>query len=260
MHYLKLPVLTGLLLVFSFSIALAHDYWIIPETFTPKENTTVKTDFTSAHTFFASEELPDITKFQLLQVNPDGRAFPLAYSRVAPEAAKAEMIISGPGTYIACAVSTIPSYWTQTRDKWYPAKKNEIEGAVKGSKSVKSVKTFLTSGKPSNTFGHVLGFEIEMIPQKDPATLKASEPLPVQVLFRGKPAEAASVSAIFEGFVFEDKSKPPFAGKTDPKGIINVELSKTGKWLVIARHQIQTPENPLADTENYVAYMMFEIK
>ncbi|MDY6972454.1 MAG: hypothetical protein SV775_09010, partial [Thermodesulfobacteriota bacterium] len=48
------------------SPVLAHDYWIMPETFQPKQNSILYASFTSGHNYFESEEIPDITKFRML--------------------------------------------------------------------------------------------------------------------------------------------------------------------------------------------------
>ncbi|SDU05370.1 DUF4198 domain-containing protein [Desulfobacula phenolica] len=261
MPKIRTLILCITLTAISFSNAFAHHYWISPETFSPKENTTVKTAFTAAHTFFTNEEIPDVTKFEMFVVNPMGRVFPLAYSRATPEAALADVAISGQGSYIVCAVSTSPGYWSQTKEDWQPGKKNEVPGAIKGWKYVKSIKTFLKCKKSSDSYDDHLGFEIEIIPQKDPSTLKSSDSLPVLVVFRGKPIENTQVSAIYEGFSYnKNKSKSPVETKTNSKGMAIIKLNKPGKWLIFAKHEEYTPKSPLADNENYRAYMMFEVK
>lgn len=256
------PFILSIVFVFIlFSNSFAHHYWIDSSTFFPKENSVLKSSFTASHTFFANDEIPDITKFKMCLVNPLGKILPLAYSMAAKDAAWADVAIAGKGSYTICAISTSPSYWSQTRTSWEAGRKNEVKGALKCGKYVKSMKTFLRCGQSSNSYDNVLGFEIEIIPQKDPTTLNASESLPVLVLFRGEPVADAYVGAIYDGFTFKkDSPSLPIETKTNAQGIATVKLPQKGKWVVFGKYEKETKTNPLADNENYRAYMMFEIK
>lgn len=239
--------------------ASAHDYWIMPETFQPKENSILPVAFTSAHKYFANEEIPDITKFRLLVIGPQGRELPLAFCRVEPAAVHALVPVCGDGTYVISAVTTVPDYFSKTTDGWKPGRKTELCDVIRSGKYVKSVKTFLTVGAPSDSYKKTLGHTIEIVPQENPTDLKAGRTLAVLVMYEGKPVKDVPVFGVYEGYKPKDHSDQPVKTKTDANGIAKIELNRPGKWLVYAKYELDTPQNPDADYENYRPYMMFEV-
>ena len=237
----------------------AHDYWIMPETFQPRQNSIVEVSFTSSHKYFENDEIPDITKFRLQLITPQGQEIPLSYSRVDHKAAWAMVPISGEGTYLICAVTTVPTYFSKTTDGWKPGRKSELQNVVKSGRYVKSVKTFLTVDKPSSSYKKPCGHLIEIVPQENPSNLKAGQTLSVLVMYQGKPIKDVPVFGVFDGYKPKDHSDQPVKTKTDMNGIAKIKLNRPGKWIVYAKHEIDTPHNPDADYENYRPYMMFEV-
>ena len=242
------------------SAALAHDYWIVPDTFYPHENSLIKVAFSCGHSYFGTVETPDITKYRLSLITPHGQQIPLAYSRIEPKAAWSIVPVFRQGTYIIATSSIAPSYWSKTIDGSIPEPKSRVKNAVRGGKYVKSVKTFLRVGKPSDSFKRILGYRIEIVPQKDPTTLRPGQSLPLLVLYNGKPVKDVTVFGVYEGYRPAEKGAYPVETKTGPNGIAYVKLTKPGKWLIGARYQFDTAGNPDADYENYRAYMMFQIE
>ncbi|MBW1732438.1 MAG: DUF4198 domain-containing protein [Deltaproteobacteria bacterium] len=257
---LRLLILSFIFFGSTASSALAHDYWIIPDTFHPPENSMVGVAFSSGHSYFGSVETPDITKYRLNLLTPEGWELPLAYSRVDPKAARAMVPVFGHGTYIIGTSSIRPSYWSKTTEGWVPEPKSRAKNVVEGGKYVKSVKTFLTVGNASDSYKRILGYKIEIVPQKNPAALKPGHSLPLLVLYRGRPVRDATVFAVYEGYKPAEKGTYPVNTKTDMNGIARLRLNRPGKWLIGAKYQFDTPGNPNADYENYRAYIMFERK
>lgn len=260
MRKICLIIITLAFLGLMLQTSWAHDYWIMPETFQPKQNSIVEVSFTSSHKYFENDEIPDITKFRLLLITPHGQEIPLSYSRVDHKAAWAAVPISGEGTYLICAVTTVPNYFTKTTDGWKPGRKSEFQNAVQSGRYVKSVKTFLTVDKPSNSYKKPLGHPIEIVPRENPSNLKAGQTLSVLVMYQGKPARDVPVFGIYEGYKPKDHSDQPVKTKTDGNGIAQIKLNHPGKWVIYAKYEFKTPDNPDADYENYRPYMMFEIK
>ncbi|MDQ7031814.1 MAG: DUF4198 domain-containing protein, partial [Desulfonauticus sp.] len=239
----------------------AHDYWIMPDTFYPSANSMLKVIFTCSHKYFISQEIPDITKYKFNLLTPEGRQFPITYSKVRPEGAWIFVPIFGSGTYVVSATSIAPSYWSQTPEGWIPEPKSAVKEAVKGGKYIKSVKLFLRVGrKVSNSYKKVFGYPIEIVPQKDPTLLKVGENLPLRVLYYGKPLNNVTVFAIYDGYKTAEKGMYPIKTKTDRNGVANVKLDRPGKWLIGAKYQFDIKGNPDADYENCRAYIMFKIK
>ena len=245
---------------FMFSDVWAHDYWIMPETFQPKQNSILKISFGAGHAYFENEETPDVTKFRLLLISPQGREIPIACSRIDSKAIYAKIPIFGQGTYIISAVSTMPEYWSKTTDGFTPGRKSEFQNVLSGGMYIKSTKTFFTVGTPSSCYQKSLGHIIEIIPQQNPSVLKTGMNLSVLIMFQNKPLENVPVFGIYEGYKPKDHSDQPVKTRTNKNGIATVKIDRSGKWIIYARHELKTPGNPDADFENYRPYMMFEIK
>ncbi|MBU2552131.1 MAG: DUF4198 domain-containing protein [Proteobacteria bacterium] len=239
--------------------ALGHHYWIMPETFQPAPGTMIDASFTAAHTYFANEEVPDVTRFGVTLVTPTGQTTPLAYSRISNEAAWVKVPVLGEGTYVIEAVSTSPDYYCQMKDDWKPGRKTEHQGVVRAGMYIKSIKTFFTAGKPTENYSKVMGHAIEMVPQVNPTTLKAGQTLAVKVLYQGKPVGKTPVFALYEGFKAKDHADIPVKTETDGQGLARIKLDRPGKWIVYAKHEIETKGNPDADYENCRPYLMFEV-
>ena len=115
------PRLAAVALMALASRALAHDYWLMPETFAPAAGSVLEARFSYGHHYFVNEALPDITKFRAFVVLPDGRELGLPYDRVESSQATVRVPLVGPGTYLLGAVSTQPELWSTTRRVIGPA-------------------------------------------------------------------------------------------------------------------------------------------
>jgi len=67
---------------------------------------------------------------------------------------------------------------------------------------------------------------LELLPEKDPTTLRRGDELPVRVLKRGEALPGISVGIVSEG------GRPPVHRATDRDGRIFVHLDRAGLWLL----------------------------
>ena len=236
----------------------AHDYWLMPSRFDPSPCALLEARFTSSHHFFVNESVPDITKFRGFLVLPDGREIALPYQRVTAT----EAIVTAPllesGTYVLGAVSTQPEYWSTTKTGHAPGKKAEIPDGISTTQYVKSVKTFLNVGQPSDGWGKPLGHEIEVVPLANPVSLSVGDALPLEVRLHARPAAGAEVFAVYEGFESEDH-EAPVNTTTDKEGKAQVKLDRPGLWLVYARVERAAAAETGLDRENYRGYLLMKV-
>ncbi len=240
--------------------AWAHDYWIMPQNFRPAAGTLLEAAFVAGHKYYEGEATPDISRFRLFLRTPLGQDLALAVSRVASKESWVLAPMLGQGTYQLAAASTVPEYWSQTPEGMKPGGKGEFKDAVKTGKFVKTVKTFLTVGQPSPFAPRIFGEMVELVPLADPATLKPSQKLRVQALYRGQPQKGIPVTALYEGFQPKEHGNAPVSAKTDDQGQAELTLDRASRWLVYATLEFPTPGSPEADYENHRPYLMFEIK
>ncbi len=111
-------------------------------------------------------------------------------------------------------------YWAKGADnKWSNGPKGTVANPTIAGPSYKMPKTYLA---PTSGFAKPVGFDLEIVPQSDPATLKAGDRLTLLVLLKGQPlAEASLVSDIF---IHHDKK--PEKVKTDKDGKVTVTVPK----------------------------------
>lgn len=100
---------------------------------------------------------------------------------------------------------------------------------------------------------------LEIVPARDPYTLKAGEGLPVQVLFEGAPAAGVPLVATYATF----RGKPgeyAWSGRTDTTGRASIPMTMAGQWLVRAVHMRRVEGDPKADWESFWASLTFELR
>ncbi len=76
-----------------------------------------------------------------------------------------------------------------------------------------------------------LGFTLELVPEKSPATLHSGDTMPVRLMFEGQPLEGALVSA----FEKTDAKATRVDIRSDAQGRVRLSLTRSGVWLVNRR-------------------------
>ena len=97
-------------------------------------------------------------------------------------------------------------------------------------------KSILFADESTDQYRHFVGFDLEIVPRKDPYALHAGDSLPVQVIWHGKPAPGLSVDAAHTA---GKPAEPSVIGTTGPDGRIAIPIRETGMWRLraIARQQ-----------------------
>jgi uncharacterized GH25 family protein len=135
--------------------------------------------------------------------------------------------------------------------------KSNAEGSEKYSRNLK---TFVQVGtKPTDNFSKAVGTRIEIIPKRNPYTLKVGEEFSVQVLFNGKGIPDARVMATFDGFSL-DHDVYGQTVQTNTNGIAKFRITKPGIWMVRANQMIPLTSDPKAEWESFWANCVFEVK
>ncbi len=99
-----------------------------------------------------------------------------------------------------------------------------------------------------------LGLTLEIVPGADLLSLQPNHPLPVTILFRGKPFAGALVTA-------RERSQPEprLESRTDAKGRATLHLDRPGVWLLkVTQMEHAAPETG-ADWRSYWGSLTFEM-
>ncbi len=116
----------------------------------------------------------------------------------------------------------------------------------------------LLIGKTGDLAMRPLGHVLEIVPEKDPATLSGGEALPVQVLFRGKPLAGVRVNAAYAGAAVKSHDFPVTA-ETDAGGRTLLKLDRVGLWYARLIHMVAAQDDPEIDWRSFFATLTFVV-
>lgn len=138
--------------------------------------------------------------------------------------------------------------WVKTPEGYKNVSKREAKDVLQSMKGETHSKNIWHW---SDRFSKPLGGKMELVPLKNPLSLKVGDTLPFQVIYRGKPLAGATVAA--EG-VEKD------ALKTDATGKAQIVIKNSGLNVVKANLKTPTPHDPDADSLSETANITFEVK
>ncbi len=230
------------------SPAAAHDTLLIMDTYQAAVNTTPGLKVFNTHHFLPPEkELMEPDRIQeVFFITPSSK-------RVARDA-----MITETGTCLCLAVP-VNGFYTKTPDGYQRGKtKKDVENPILCSSSVKYAKAVFTVGQAGgDAWAKPLGQAMEIVPLKDPATLKTGDILPVKVLKEGKPARTF-VYGTYDTFS-DQKDTFGYTTKTDKEGVANIKLIHKGTWLLIAKVEEPYPDTSVCDSQRWATSLTFYI-
>jgi uncharacterized GH25 family protein len=246
------------------SAALAHDFWIQPSTFHPRQGEEVS---------FALRVGQD---FKGDPVPRDDRRI-LGFALVTARGAKAipglpatdpagEARVEEPGwTVVAYRSSRSPVKLEPAKFEQYLAdegldrvlalRRQRGESDRPGNEVFSRCAKALLSVSPSASgFERVIGLTLELVPETSPAASEARRSFRVRLLYEGRPLEGALVVAIPQA-----QPDRKIRARTGRDGRASLPLTAGGVWLVKAVHMIPAPAETGADWESLWASLTFEI-
>lgn len=142
-------------------------------------------------------------------------------------------------------------YWVKTTDGFKNISKREAE--AKGMQLVEPARYSLKYNKSLIQWAEIctkpLGMKFEIVPKKNPFSLKKGENLYITVLYEGKPLEGAKIET------WDHKELT----KTDKNGMASVPV-ESGINVIVAKHFLPLKDNPNADVLSLSTTLTFEVK
>ncbi len=121
----------------------------------------------------------------------------------------------------------------------------------------KHVKTIFQAGhKQTDSYKTILGYPVELVPQRNPYKLKAGGTIEVLCLKDGKPLVNQYVMS---GRESAGKVVAEANVRTDKKGIAKIKLNSAGKWYVRFINMTRL-DDPKLNYESKWATLTFEIR
>jgi uncharacterized GH25 family protein len=252
------------------SPAVAHDYWLVPETFTPKGGEKVGVRVFVGDHFKAEQEVAYQPKktaaLQLVTATGTTDVAALkdgakpAFAVVAPAAGTAVLRHDRDWSVITLKADKFTAYLKEEGlDHVIKLRADAGEAEADGKERYRRyLKTILNTGTPDDTPTKRLGQRLEIVPQKNPYSIKAGAELPVVLEFEGKPLAGAKMAALHR----DGEALTAVTATTDKDGRASFKLTKSGVWVVRSVHMRRvTGKNPdpSADWESFWASVTFSL-
>ncbi len=258
-------VLGMLLAALTVGPAFGHDFWIEPTRFTPVPGDEVALVLRVGQDL-GGDTVPYIGDWfsDYRIVTPDG---PVPVDAMLGDDPAGVFVAGRPGLYLVAYRST-RDFVELGPGKFNDYLRNEgleriIESRAELGESdqparewySRCAKSLLRVGAdgPDDTYALNLGYTLELIPGRDPYVLPAGEPLPVTLLYEGRPLPGALIIAFTA-----DRPGDKIAARTAADGRVELPLDRAGLWLVKAVHMIRIG-NAQADWESFWASLTFRV-
>lgn len=239
---------------------LAHDLFMIADTWMPKIGERVNVKMVVGHNFPDGSILAMADKMKVSLMSPDGKTSLLALK---PDGIYQVATFTPQTTGANIVMSQYQFFSTKTKaGKYVNFPKSEVKEPFDSATYISRSSKVIVGTGGANAMKPV-GMDLEIVPQVDPTTIKSGGLLPVQILYKGKPIvaghnEEIDVKAVYAGFQ-TDEDTYSFAGHTDKNAMCRIKLTQPGTWMIIVERRIPAADNTKADTELYGATLTFRI-
>jgi uncharacterized GH25 family protein len=246
-------------LIFFANPVLAHDLWITMDSYRIDQNKTAEGTVFNSHHFPApaSEVMPPERMDRCLFVSPDGKKTTAVNS--GKGIYRSNTPLKKTGTYVAVALP-LNTFYTKTPDGYQRGKsRKDVKNPITCSYSQKFAKAVFSVGKSGgDAYAKTLGHAMEIIPLKDPSSLKTGDVLPVKVLLEGKPFRTF-VYGTYPGFS-ENRDTFAYTTRANKEGIAEIKIIHDGDWVLIVKAEENYPDAAKCDKQRWAASLTFEIE
>jgi uncharacterized GH25 family protein len=258
----------GILALAFASPIFAHDLYLMPDHFVTKSGVALRVVFQNGDEFpkASSPTRPD----RLRNTRLLSKAGTADFEQIAGEATQTTANVTAPGPGLAIlTANTIPNFIELDPAKFksyleHENLTNALEWREKHGETGKPgreryskyVKSLIRVERADGYFKETTGLAIEIVPEADPYSLHPGAALPVQVLFRGKPAVDIAVES---AWLENGKAKMETIGRTDADGRIRIPVKASGAHRLHAIVMERCVDPKAADWESFWASLTFEI-
>lgn len=220
------------------SAAVAHDTWLLPNEFSAAPKSTVTFDMTSGMEFPKLDAALKPERVAIAKCRLGARTSDIAEKAAAPQSLqfKAELPEQGVATiWVSLAPRSLElkpdevKHYLEEVDAPEALRKQwtEMKEPRWRESYTKHTKTFVRVGSPpaDRSWSEPAGAALEIVPEKDPTTLRPGDEFPMRVLKKGAPFAEFSLNAVAAG---EGQGE---TRKTDPAGRVAFRLGKAGPWM-----------------------------
>ena len=245
---------------------VAHDLYLMPSSFFVTPGERILVSINNGDSFPQSEIAAKINQLHDTDLITPSAIYNMTSLGVNGKAVQGEVNIKSKGVLIL-TTRTIPAYIDEQPEQFAEYLKHEGLTAILAQQQPnqparerysKYAKALIQSEGTDEFFSHVVGFMIEIVPEKNPFMLRAGDELPVQVLVRGKPAPDLQIEAARAG---TGPTEVKVVGRTDATGHLGIPITGPGIWRLhtVSMHQCSDPTLGQC-WESFWASLTFETK
>lgn len=221
--------------------AAAHDFWVQPRVFSAAVEAIVPVTIEVGHGAARQRwSVPPDRVASFVTVGPDGTRDRRAALHLDAPTSDADLRFAKPGTYLIAltttrATSVLPGIRFTDYAKTEGLTPLLVARAKAGTSNTPGRETYSRRAKAIVRIGGVaspavvtrpLGMTLEIVPDRDPNDLGPNEPLPVRVLYEGRPLGGAFVKLTNLDF----DARPVRTATTDAAGRASVAIPFAGLW------------------------------
>jgi len=243
-----------MLATFSVSSVWGHMLWINASDYTPKVGESVKIEIAWGHKFPKDEILEQERLARAYAVDPKGQRADL--KELSP--GTYELLVDQNGSYLVYA-RTKPGVFTRTPDGFKRQNKEGLDNALFCMSHEMGAKAIIHAGEKGTDLAPVDNDFVEIIPQANPAELKAGDTLSLKIVEKGEPLFRDYIHATYAGFSDEGETFA-FSTMVNRQGMAKVKLLKEGQWLIKVPHKEPYPDQEKCDELFHCMTLTFGIK
>jgi uncharacterized GH25 family protein len=242
-----LPIIVCFTLVMAGQTAQAHMLWLTPEKAAAAAGEPIRITIGFGHHFSPEEVMEKEDRLErVYAVAPDGREI------------DAQPV--NPSTYIftpdkegayAIYAAMKSGFMSTTTTGRKMGNKQTLDGVLSCFAFKMAAMTSVSRGTGSGANFSGKALDLEIIPQKDPKSVKVGDSLPLLVMFQGAPLADAEVGAVGANSKKEKDQDWDQQVKTDAKGMANIAINVDGAWLFSVRHKIPYAVADICDDSVY---------
>jgi uncharacterized GH25 family protein len=260
-------IVAALVLTFTFTIAaLSHDTWLLPNRTTVPVGASITSDLTSGMAFPLPAYAIKTERIERASMRLGGRLTEITARRAAPKSLRLTTLFDQPGMATLWvelkpkSLTLTPKLVTEYLDEIGASEEiRQIQAQSKPQRwrelYTKHAKTFVQVGHAGQdqSWAEPVGMALEIVPEKDPTSLRAGDDFPVRVLKQGKPL------ADFPLGLIREQTTKGLIQKTNAEGRTTFKLNRAGRWLLRGT-ELRRSSSPDTDWESDFTTLTIEVK
>lgn len=163
-----------------------------------------------------------------------------------------------------------PTFWLKNADgQWFQDKNlKDVPNATHCEQTQMFAKSLLVVGKQyrAQMATQPIGQMLEIVPLKNPLTVKAGEFIPIQVLYQGKALVGATITATADTVLAKDPDSKNahreiqgYSAKTDKDGKANFVPLIEGLWKLRVNHKADFEQSDVCQYHSLYATLMMPV-